>query len=537
MLIPVRRALLSVSDKTGLEPLARALVQRGVELISTGGTRAALTEMGLKTLEISEVTGKPEAFGGRMKTLSFEVCSALLFHRERDADEARALNIAPIDLVVVNLYPFEKKRDQGVDDETLVENIDIGGPTLIRAAAKNHRFVTVLTDPAQYPAVIEELAAHDGALSLETRTRLARQAYNRTADYDAAIAVELDRRAAQPSLRLAFDGGQVLRYGENSHQQATLYRQRGASTSLCDMKILGGKPLSFNNLVDLQGALDAVRDLGRPGVAIIKHTNPCGLAVADSLRAAFEAAWAGDPVSAFGSVIAFNRPLDVETARFLNLDAEPKSARKFVEIVAAPVFSDEAVAYLQQHKDLRIVELDPAQAALKRDVRVLPGAALEQDPDVELLAKQDVVTQAQPPALDDDLLRFGLVATRQVKSNAIVLVRRRGDGVVQLLGMGAGQPNRLNSVKLAVARARENLAAEYQGGSSGLEAHIAAQLGLAVLVSDAFFPFPDGVEAAAAAGVRCVFQPGGSIRDKAVIKKCDELGVAMVFTGLRHFRH
>ncbi|MBI4818689.1 MAG: bifunctional phosphoribosylaminoimidazolecarboxamide formyltransferase/IMP cyclohydrolase PurH [Deltaproteobacteria bacterium] len=546
MLIPIRRVLLSVTDKTDLIPLARALARHGAELISTGGTRAVLAEAGLTVREISEITGKPEAFGGRMKTLSFEVASALLFDRDRDAAEAAKLGIEPIDCVVVNLYPFEKKRDEGVSDEILVENIDIGGPTLLRAAAKNHRYVTVLSDPSQYAAVISELGASGGSTSLSTRARLARAAYNRTADYDSAVAMELDRRAGTRSLRLSYGDPLQLRYGENSHQSATLFRQRGVDKSLCDMVVMGGKQLSYNNLVDLEAALGAVKDLTRPGVAIVKHTNPCGLAAADSARHAFELAWAGDPVSAFGAVIAFNRRVELDVVRFLDFDAEPpplrrqdasatatqlKSLRKFVEILAAPEFSPEAVEYLHKHKDLRIVVIDPKKVAATRDLRFLTGAVLDQDADVELLARSEVVTRVAPKETDEELVRFGLAAVRSVKSNAIVLVRRK-DGAFQLVGMGSGQPNRLNSVRLAVEKARENLRQEGRTDEGVFE-----EIGRALMVSDAFFPFPDGIEVAAEAGVRCVYQPGGSIRDKAVIERCDQLGVVMVFTGLRHFKH
>jgi len=402
---------------------------------------------------------------------------------------------------------------------------------MIRAAAKNHRWVAVVTDPADYPGLVEELGSNDGALGAETRARLMRKAFNRTADYDAAIATTLDERHGAPSLRLAFDTPQTMRYGENSHQEAVLLRERGAPESLCDMEVLGGKALSFNNMADIQAALDAVKDLTGPGCSIIKHQNPCGLAMGDDLAAVFSAAWDGDPLSSFGSVIAFNRPLPLDAARFLALDAEKKRDRKFVEVVSAPAFEPDALEYLKQNKNLRIVQFDPAHANRPMDVRLLAGAALLQDSDAALWDTLEVKTAAGPAEIDEELLAFGVLAVRQVKSNAIVLVRRRDDGMCQLLGIGAGQPNRVNSTQLALARARENLVREGDGE------YVAEELRSAYLVSDAFFPFPDNVELAAEAGVRTLFQPGGSIRDKAVVKRCDELGLVMVFTGTRHFKH
>jgi len=530
-MVRIERALVSVSDKTGVVELARTLAARGCEIISTGGTRRVLEDAGLTTTDIARVTGNPEAFAGRMKTISFEIESSILFDREADADEASELGIRPIDMVVCNLYPFEEVRDSGGDLERLIENIDIGGPTMIRAAAKNHRWVAAVTDPADYPGIIEELDASGGALSRATRARLMRKAFNRTADYDAAIAVTLDARSGETSLRLAFDQPAELRYGENSHQDAMVLRERGAGASLCDMEVLGGKALSFNNLADIQAALDSVKDLEGPACSIIKHQNPCGLAAGDDLAAVFSAAWDGDPLSAFGSVIAFNRPLALDAARLLALDAEKKRNRRFVEVVSAPDFEQDALEYLRLHGNLRIVRIDPAHAARSVDVRLLAGAALVQDADAALWDALEVKTAASPGTIDEELLAFGVVAVRQVKSNGVVVVRRRNDGIRQLLGIGAGQPNRVNSTRLALTRTRENLARE------GDAEYVAAELASAYLISDAFFPFPDNVELAAEAGARHLFQPGGSIRDKAVIRRCDELGLAMVFTGTRHFRH
>ncbi len=537
MNIPIRRALLSVSDKTGITDLARALHGLGVEIISTGGTAAALREAGLPVTDIQQVSGNPEAFGGRMKTISFAVESALLFHRERDAAEAASLGIEPIDLVACNLYPFQQAWQAGAELPELCEQIDIGGPTMLRAAAKNAAFVAALCDPTHYGAVIAELQANQGGLSLATRQLLARQVFNHSADYDAAIAQALDQAGGERSLRLAYHQPTPLRYGENSHQQASFLRQRDAEHSLHDAEILGGKALSYNNIVDLDAALQAALGLGPGGCAIIKHTNPCGLAQGAEQASVFAAAWAGDPLSSFGSVIAFNAPLQLEAARFLNLHADKIRQRRFVEVVAAPAFEDGVVEYLQRNRNLRILRYLPEQVAQARQLRHVPGGLLLQDCDDQALGELRQVTQLQLEPLDHQLLGFGAAAVRQVKSNAIVVVRRRDDGVLQLLGMGAGQPNRVNSTRLSIERARLNLELEAKLLELDPVQHIQRELGRAYLVSDAFFPFPDNVEVAAEAGLRHLFQPGGSIRDKAVTRRCDELGLSMTFTGLRHFKH
>ncbi|MFH1465492.1 MAG: bifunctional phosphoribosylaminoimidazolecarboxamide formyltransferase/IMP cyclohydrolase [Pseudomonadota bacterium] len=536
MNVSIRRALLSVSDKTGVVDLARALVEHGCELVSTGGTAAALRAAGLEVTDIQAVSGNPEAFGGRMKTISFTVESALLFDRERDAAEATRLGVEPIDLVACNLYPFEAAWRAGADLTELVEQIDIGGPTMLRAAAKNFRYVAALCRPEGYPAVIAELKAGGGSLSLATRRRLLRETFEHCADYDAAIAVALAERAGTRSLRLAYEQPRALRYGENSHQPAAFLRQRGAGRSLHDLLALGGKALSYNNIVDLQAALEAVAGLAAGACAVVKHTNPCGLAQGADQAAAFAAAWAGDPTSAFGSVIAFNAPLGLEAAHFLCLEA-PVRERRFVEVVAAPAFEPGVVEYLSRSENLRIVRCDPAIVRSEEVWRFVPGGLLVQGADLEDVSEVRVVTAQPIDPLDEPLLRFGLHAVRCVKSNAIVLVRRQADGLLQLLGMGAGQPNRVDSTRIALARARQTLAAEAGAADVEAEEHIRAGLAAAYLVSDAFFPFPDSVELAAEAGLRTLFQPGGSIRDKAVVRRCDELGLAMAMTGLRHFKH
>ena len=534
--IPIKRALVSVSDKTGVAEFARVLHAQGCEIISTGGTKKVLEENGLPVTDISAVTGNPEAFGGRMKTISFQIESALLFDREKDKQEAAALGIRSIDMVVCNLYPFEQVKNRGADFDTLIENIDIGGPTMVRAAAKNFKYVAIVTDPGDYEELAQELQQNNGALSYDTRFKLMRKAFNATADYDAMISETMDETAGKLSVRLAFGRAKELRYGENSHQSAWLLRRNGTNHSYFDVKVLHGKELSFNNMVDMYSALDSVRDLKQSGCAVIKHNNPCGLSEGAEQRRVFEQAWAGDPVSAFGSVIAFNRPVGKETVTFLHLDAENKMLRKFVEVIAAPAFEAAALEYLYQHKNLRVVEYDPAGLTPDLDYRFLHNALLVQTTDRKLKEKTEWVTERRAE-LDEALLDFGLIAVRQVKSNAICIVRRLPDGDHQLLGMGAGQPNRVNSTQLAIARARENLKNEFEGSPQELEEYIAQQMGRAALISDAFFPFPDNVELAVAAGLRVIVQPGGSIRDKSVIAKCNELGVAMMFTGTRHFKH
>ncbi|MEZ4888051.1 MAG: bifunctional phosphoribosylaminoimidazolecarboxamide formyltransferase/IMP cyclohydrolase [Chitinophagales bacterium] len=532
--IKVKKALLSVSDKTGLIPLAKTLQSFGCEIISTGGTGKKLAEADISYTDISKVTGNPEAFGGRMKTISFHIESALLFDRERDAEEAAGLNIEAIDMVVCNLYPFKKVLEAGADFETLIENIDIGGPTMVRAAAKNFKYVATITDPNSYENIIAELEENDGALTYETRHELMRIAFNHTADYDAMIAEAMDKSAGEHSIRLSFTGGKTLRYGENSHQSALYFKEVGAPNSLYDMEILHGKALSFNNILDIHGAIESVRTLNRTACSVIKHSNPCGLCEGENQRTVLEATWAGDPISAFGSIIAFNQKVEKSTVEFLDLDKKA-SQRKFVEVIVGPSFSDDALEYLQLHKDLRVIGYDINAPRTGKDLRYMNGSLLVQDLDVELHSKIETVTTASIEA-PDDLVEFGLKAISNIKSNAIVVVRRKGE-MLQLLGMGAGQPNRLIASKLALEKCGENLTNEYRGAPEGLETYIREELSKTVLISDAFFPFPDNVELAHEYGIKAIVQPGGSIRDNKVIDKCNELGVTMIFTGLRHFKH
>ncbi len=537
LLIPIKRALISVSDKAGVVELAQSLADAGCEIISTGGTQRKLEEAGIATTEISTVTGNPEAFGGRMKTISFNIESALLFDREKDAEEAAALNIEPIDLVVCNLYPFQEVLKKGADFETLIENIDIGGPTMIRAAAKNFKYVATVTQPSDYTELMAQLKSNKGALTYDFRKKLMTKAFNHTADYDALIATTMDKEIGVNSLRLGFEEGIDLRYGENSHQAARFYKEKNSDNSLYDLNVLHGKALSFNNILDINGAIEAIKESTRPACSVIKHSNPCGLSEGDNQAKLLELAWAGDPISAFGSIIAFNQKVTFETVQFFDLKHEDRSKRKFVEVVIAPKFTPEALAYLQQHKNLRIIEFNPARLTGGIDLRYLNGSLLAQDTDSKLHSKLDVVT-ANPVDMEVEqpLIEFGLRAIKTIKSNSIAIVRFR-NGYAQLLGMGAGQPNRLIATKLSIEKSRENLRNEYTGAEEDFEAYVAQELANAWLISDAFFPFADNVELAAKAGVRKIVQPGGSIRDKSVITTCDDLGVSMVFTGIRHFKH
>jgi phosphoribosylaminoimidazolecarboxamide formyltransferase/IMP cyclohydrolase len=507
----LRRALISLSDKTGLVEFGQALAHAGVEIIASGGTARMLLNADVPVKSVSDMTGFPEILGGRVKTLHPAVHGGILT-RDTEADQAElaALNIGAIDLVVCNLYPFEKTvADPNVTLADAIEQIDIGGVTLLRAAAKNCARVTVVCDPQDYTGV---LSAIEGGIESEHRVQLAQKAFIHTAQYDAAIsgwfADHTGQSGAHESLPARFgmaaEQVQVLRYGENPHQSAALYRwERGA----LPFEQLQGKALSYNNLVDLDGALDAVYPFEAPAVAIIKHTNPCGLAIGEDLCSAYKKALASDPISAFGSIIAVNRPVDLAL-----LDAIGKL---FVEVIAAPEFSEEALEWLaRRKKNCRAVRIsDMAPPAVQ--IRSSRGGLLLQTMDRKAADPSSwrCVTKAQPT--DEQLadLEFAWTAAKAVKSNAIVIA---SDGAT--VGVGAGQMNRLESSKIAAS-----LAGEKAKG--------------AVLASDAFFPFADGLEAAAACGVSAVAQPGGSIRDDEVIAAADRLGIAMVFTGVRHFKH
>ena len=511
-----RHALLSVSDKTGLAPFARQLVELGYTLLSTGGTARVLREAGLTVTDVSAHTGHPEIMGGREKTLHPRVHGGILADRSRHVEEAAQHDIPLIDVVVVNLYPFEAVTSRGAERAEAVETIDIGGPTMVRAAAKNHAAVTIVVDPADYERVAADLAAGstDGM-----RRELARKAFRHTARYDAVIADWLATADGDDSLPEESSIGlrklQSCRYGENPHQRAAFYADgavRGRSLARAVQK--QGKELSFNNLADLDGALRAVFDQEAPAAVVVKHMNPCGLATAETLPTAFREALAGDPVSAFGGILAFNRPVDGETVKAV------RQSRTFFEVLAAPGFTDEALEKLAPREKLRVLEL-PADWAASRppgfDTRRVQGGWLVQDWDLGAPVTWSVVSERAPTDEEERALRFAWAACRHVKSNAIVLARGTAEGAA-LNGVGAGQMSRVDSVRLAVQKATSPVA-----GS--------------VLASDAFFPFADGVVAALEAGVTAIVQPGGSIRDEEVIAAVNAAGATMVTTGVRHFRH
>jgi len=522
----IRRALLSVTDKTGLVEFAQALEGFGVELVSTGGTARALREAGLAVKDISELTGFPEMLDGRVKTLHPRVHGGLLYIRGNAEHEAAvaAHGIVPIDMVVVNLYAFEKTAAQpGVAFGHLIENIDIGGPSMVRSAAKNFEDVAIVTRVADYSGLIEELKANDGALSRETRWRLARQAFAMTAAYDTAIANTLDRIAEAPApsstaefdatslpstLRINLPLAQALRYGENPHQRAALYAD-GTGQGIAGARQLQGKELSFNNLVDLDACWELAQEFDEPAVIIVKHTNPCGAATGSTVLEAYLKALACDPVSAFGGVIGINRAVDG--------DAAAEIAKLFVEAIAAPSFTAEARERFAAKKNLRLVEVQSAPP--RPVVKHVSGGLLLQDADTGRInaAALDpglkVVTWRPPTAEELRSLLFAWRVCKHVKSNAIVYAR---DG--QTLGVGAGQMSRVDAARFGAMKA-------------------VLPLKDCVAASDAFFPFPDGLEAVAAAGATAVIQPGGSVRDEEVIAAADKLGMAMVFTGMRHFRH
>lgn len=510
-----KRALLSVYDKTGVVELARGLADLGYELVSTGGTLAALAGAGIPVTSVSDVTGFPEILDGRVKTLHPHIHGGLLARRDDPAHLAtlEEHGIAPIDVVAGNLYPFAATVAR--DDVTLsnaLENIDIGGPSMIRAAAKNFPDVVVLTDPADFASALDALRA--GSLTLERRRELAAKAFAHIAAYDAIVAEYLRGDGWPRQITVAGELARMLRYGENPAQRGAAYRRSRAgapAAGVLDAEQLAGKELSFNNLLDADAAWGAVQGFSSPAVSIVKHTIPCGLAERDTLAAAFDEALKGDPVSAFGGIVALNRPVDGETAR--------RMAEIFFEVVIAPGFNDEALDRLGKKKALRLLRMPPEAVNAKPsgdwDVRPIAGGLLVQTPDTKAddPAPWRVVTERAPNAREHADLLVAWHAARHVKSNAIVLAH---DGAV--IGVGSGQPNRLESVRIAVARAGERAAG-------------------AVLASDAFFPFADGLEAAIAAGVSAVIQPGGSVRDVEVISAANEGNVAMLFTGSRHFRH
>ncbi len=521
----IERVLISVYDKTGLVAFARQLTALGIEIVSTGGTARLLREASLRVRDIAELTGWPEMFGGRVKTLHPKVHGGILFRR-RHTDDRREVaehGITPIDLVAVNLYPFEAtiaKPDLTVED--LIENIDIGGPCLLRAAAKNFESVAVVADPADYPAVADELAGRR-ELSLATRLRLARKAFAATALYDGQIATEFERLTAADGavrlgerpelperLHLALVKQKALRYGENPHQRAALYvPARHPAAGLAGACQLQGKELSYNNLVDLDAAWRLAQQFARPAAVIMKHTNPCGAAEQETLVEAYRMAYACDPMSAYGGVLACNRAVDGTTAE--------EAGKLFIECIIAPGYDPAAREKFATKKNLRLMEM-PASAPASNEeleLKCIAGGVLVQQPDRYDLITSELKTVTERAPTQDELqaLLFAWKVAKHVKSNAIVFARTG-----QTLGVGAGQMSRVDAVKIAAMKAQQSLANS-------------------VVASDAFFPFPDGVEEAARAGATAVIQPGGSVRDAEVIAAANRLGLAMVFTGIRHFRH
>jgi phosphoribosylaminoimidazolecarboxamide formyltransferase/IMP cyclohydrolase len=513
--VHVRRALLSVSDKRGIVDLAKGLAALGVELVSTGGTAQALRDAGLEVRPVDDLTGFPEMMDGRLKTLHPKLHGGLLAIRDNPEHvaAANAQGIEWIDLVVVNLYPFERTAARrGVEDQEVIENIDIGGPTMIRAAAKNHRFTAVVVRPESYDAVLDELQASGGKLSVDTRRALAGEAYALTARYDTAIARWFAEQVEDfpPLFLRAFEKVADLRYGENPHQRAAFYTQIGERRNvLSQVSQLHGKELSFNNLLDLDAAKHALRDFEIPACVIVKHNNPCGVAVAPDAASAYAKAFACDPVSAFGGIIAINRRIDAATAEALS--------QQFIEVLIAPGYDADALEILTRKENVRIMEDAERRrpTGVQLDLRQIDGGMLVQDADVDVDEREamEVVTQVAPTEAQWEDLLFAWRVSRHVKSNAIVLARD-----LATVGIGAGQMSRVDSVRLAVEKAQSPVA-----GSA--------------LASDAFFPFADGPEAAVAAGVTSIIQPGGSVRDSDVIEAADKAGLAMVFTGRRHFKH
>lgn len=511
---PLRRALLSVSDKSGLLEFARALTAQGVELLSTGGTAKTLRDAGLAVKDVSEHTGFPEMLDGRVKTLHPVVHGGLLGKRN-DVEHQKAMNehaIAPIDLVVVNLYPFEATVAKGGDYNDCVENIDIGGPAMIRSAAKNHADVIVVTDPTDYARVIETLKINNSCTPLALRKELAAKAYARTAAYDGAISAWFARQLNNTfpqSLTANAQLRQILRYGENPHQQAAWYVWPGASEGLAAATQLQGKELSYNNLNDTDAAFGLVQEFEESAVAIIKHANPCGVAVAATQEEAFRKALACDPQSAFGGIIALNRPLDANTVEAMG--------KLFVEVIITPGVSDEAKALLENKKNLRLLVTEGSKPTTPRmQLRPISGGLLLQSEDNIVLDSLITVTKRSPSPRELADMRLAFTVAKHVKSNAIVLVKNGAT-----VGIGAGQMSRVDSVRIATLKAKD----------AGLD------VAGAVLASDAFFPFDDNIHLAAQHGITALIQPGGSIRDEEVIAAADQHGMAMVTTGIRHFRH
>jgi len=513
----IKRALISVSDKTGIVDFAKELDKLGVEIISTGGTAKILSEAGIKVINISDVTGFPECLDGRVKTLHPKVHAGILAMRSNPAhmEQLKELGIDTIDMVVINLYPFKQTILKGhVELEEAIENIDIGGPTMIRAAAKNYQDVVVMVDPADYAPVLEELK-NSGDVSLKTKFKLAYKVFEHTSHYDTLISKYLREKLGEDffpqTLSLTFEKVQDMRYGENPHQKAVFYREIGANIGCLPNAVqLHGKELSYNNINDANGAIELLKEFDEPTVVAVKHANPCGVGSADTIYDAYMKAYEADPVSIFGGIIAANREIDVKTAEEIN--------KIFIEIVIAPSFSEEAFAVLSRKKNIRLLKLDNISARMPEgsyDMKKIAGGLLVQNYNNSLLNMADLkyVTKKRPTDEELEDLIFAMKVVKHTKSNGICIVKNK-----QTIGVGPGQMNRIMALKIAV---------EYGGDRTKG----------AVMASDAFFPFPDCVEAAAAAGIKAIIQPGGSIKDQESIDACNKYGIAMVFTGMRHFKH
>ena len=511
----MRRALISVSDKTGIVEFAKELEKLDFEIVSTGGTKKVLDEAGVKTISIEEVTSFPEMLDGRVKTLHPFVHGGLLARRDVP-EHMKTLGehgIKPIDMVVVNLYPFKKTVEKGASHEETIENIDIGGPSMVRSAAKNYQSVTILTDPADFGKVLAELK-EDGNTSLETREYLAAKAFRTTANYDSMIASYLSKRTGEEfpeKISLSYELRQSLRYGENPHQNAALYQGPYTSYSIVHAKQLQGKELSYNNIQDANACLSLMMEFDVPTAIALKHMNPCGVASADDIVSAWEKAYASDPVSIYGGIVAFNRPLDEKLATSI------MEKKVFLEIIMAPSYTKEALEILSKKKNCRIMEVDMSSQFKDKTMAIsVNGGLLYQDIDNKLLDEEalHVVTTKKPTEEEMKDLLFAMKCVKHVKSNAILVAHS-----LTTCGVGAGQMNRVGAAKLALDWAKEH-------GEKTL-----------VLASDAFFPFDDTITLASQYGVTAVIQPGGSIRDEDSIRKANELGIAMVFTGMRHFKH
>ena len=516
---PVRRALISVSDKNGIIEFAKTLHAQGVEILSTGGTAKLLIDNMIPVMEVSKHTGFPEIMDGRVKTLHPKIHGGILGRRGIDDGVMKDNDIAPIDLVVVNLYPFEEtvaKEDCSLDDA--IENIDIGGPAMVRATAKNHAYVSIIVDPEDYQRVLEELHANEGIVSDATRFDLAVKAFEHTSNYDGMIANYLGKIKSDGSMdelprtiNLQFNKVQEMRYGENPHQKAAFYTEKNPTeASVVTAKQLQGKELSFNNIGDTDAALECVKQFDEPCCVIVKHANPCGVSVSDNIIDAYNKAYSTDPESAFGGIIAFNRELDEETAKSI-------VERQFVEVIIAPSISGEAIEAVAEKKNIRLLECGQWQGTSPRlDYKRVNGGLLVQDADLLLLNEMKVVSELQPSEQEINDLLFSWKVAKFVKSNAIVYGKNN-----MTVGVGAGQMSRINSARIAGIKAE----------------HAGLEVPGSVMASDAFFPFRDGIDAAHEAGIAAVIQPGGSMRDDEVIAAANEHGMAMIFTGMRHFKH